>query len=554
MNYNILIGGAAGQGMNTLATIISKSLKRHGFHVFMNTVYMSRIRGGHNYFQIRFSDAPVTTHSDTLDMVFALNQETVDLHTGRLKSTGVVLSDQSVKSNRKVLIIDSKSMAKSMGHNKGENIILLGALTKLFDLDQKILMSVLKEKFKDKSLDLNSKAFLEGYKVSVNHFATVDKVEDNRILLNGNTAIALGAITAGLDVYSAYPMTPATSVMNYLIKKQKQAAYVVEQAEDEIAAIHIALGAASAGARAMTGSSGGGLALMVEALGLTAITETPLVIVDVMRPGPATGLPTKTGQSDLSFMLTASQDEFPRMIMAVRSVEDAFYQTIRAFDLADKYQVPVIILSDQYLADASRSTPKFNFDINYNRYLAKEEDIDTPYARYKLTESGVSPRILPGQYKRPVIADNHEHDPYGKISEAPQNRVDMHRKRLKKLDSILEDIQEPKTFGDPSADIVLVGFGSTEGAIEEAVTTCHSEGLSVSGLVFGDVYPLPTKKLLKLKNKTLINVEMNATGQLARLIRMETGLQFSDSILKFDGLQINAENIMEVLNERLQDI
>jgi 2-oxoglutarate ferredoxin oxidoreductase subunit alpha len=216
--------------------------------------------------------------------------------------------------------------------------------------------------------------------------------------------------------------------------------------------------------------------------------------------------------------------------------------------------VPVIILSDQYLADASRSTPKFNFDINYNRYLAKEEDIDTPYARYKLTESGVSPRILPGQYKRPVIADNHEHDPYGKISEAPQNRVDMHRKRLKKLDSILEDIQEPKTFGDPSADIVLVGFGSTEGAIEEAVTTCHSEGLSVSGLVFGDVYPLPTKKLLKLKNKTLINVEMNATGQLARLIRMETGLQFSDSILKFDGLQINAENIMEVLNERLQDI
>jgi 2-oxoglutarate ferredoxin oxidoreductase subunit alpha len=249
-------------------------------------------------------------------------------------------------------------------------------------------------------------------------------------------------------------------------------------------------------------------------------------------------------------MLTASQDEFPRMIIAVRSVEDAFYQTIRAFDLADKYQIPVIILSDQYLADASRTSPKFDFNINYNRYLAMESDIDTPYARYKITDSGVSPRLLPGQFNRPVIADNHEHDPYGKISESPENRVAMHLKRLRKLETLLEDIQEPRLIGQKDAKTVLVGFGSTEGAIEEAVSLANAKGFSVSGLVFGDVYPLPKKVLTSLKNKHLINIEMNATGQLARLIRMETGIQFSDSILKFDGLQINAENIMEVLNER----
>lgn len=551
MIYNILIGGAAGQGMNSLASILSKSLKRHGYHVFMNTVYMSRIRGGHNYFQIRFSDQHVTTHSNKIDLILALNQETIDLHSSRLKPTGVVLSDQTLKSSSKVIIIDSKSIAKKINHPKGDNIVLLGALTKLLGLDKNILLEALLEKFKDKAEVLNSEAFISGYNDSVNHFNTSKKTPDNRIILNGNTSIALGAITAGLGVYSAYPMTPATSIMNYLIKKQKTAGFVVEQAEDEIAAIHIALGAASAGVRSMTASSGGGLALMVEALGLTAITETPLVIVDVMRPGPATGLPTKTGQSDLSFMLTASQDEFPRMIIAVRNVEDAFYQTIRAFDLSEKYQIPVIILNDQYLADASMTISKFDFDIKYNRHLADEVEIDTPYQRYKFTDSGVSPRILPGQYGRAVIADNHEHDSYGKISEDPVNRVNMHMKRLNKLTSLEKDLQEPLLIGNPNPDTVLVGFGSTLGAIEESVTCLNQSGKKVAGLVFGDVYPLPTKTLLKLKDKALINIEMNATGQLARLIRMETGITFDDSILKFDGLQINAEEILEVLHERL---
>jgi 2-oxoglutarate ferredoxin oxidoreductase subunit alpha len=296
----------------------------------------------------------------------------------------------------------------------------------------------------------------------------------------------------------------------------------------------------------MTASSGGGISLMVEALGLTAITETPLVIVDVMRPGPATGLATKTGQSDLSFILTASQDEFPRMIIALKNPSDAFYQTVRAFDLADKYQMPIILLSDQYLADTSVTIDKLNFDFQINQHLATEDEIDHPYERYKITESGVSPRILPGQFNRPVISDNHEHTPLGEISENPMNRVEMHLKRLRKLETLKADLIEPDFYGQEDAETLLIGFGSTQGAIKEFV----KNNKHVAALVFGDVYPLPTQLLEKHKDKTLINVELNATGQLAKLIRMETGIKMNSSILKFDGLQINAEDIKEGLYER----
>jgi 2-oxoglutarate ferredoxin oxidoreductase subunit alpha len=548
MNYNILIGGAAGQGMNSLSNLLAKGLKRHGYKVFLNQVYMSRIRGGHNFFNIRFSDHNVTSYSNQLDLILALNQETIDLHSEKLKGTGVVLSDMSYTSNKKIVILDSKGIAKTLNHPKGDNMVLLGALIKIFKLDPSIFLELINKTLK--LPELNIEAFDKGYQTSVHHFETCSKKDDKDILINGNTSIGLGAIAAGMSVFSAYPMTPSTSIMNYLIKKQKTSAYYVEQAEDEIAAIHIALGAAAAGARAMTASSGGGLALMTEALGLVGITETPLVIVDVMRPGPATGLPTKTGQSDLSFLLTASQDEFPRMIIAVRDVEDAFYQTIRAFDLSEKYQIPVIILNDQFLADAYQTVPKFSFDHKINRYLSNDEDIQGDYQRYQLTESGVSPRLLPGLSKHTVIADNHEHDGYGRISEDPINRTNMHLKRLKKLDLLTNDIQEPLYFGPNDSDTVLVGFGSVKGAIEEAVLNLNRKGHKVSGLIFGDVFPLPLEKLDSLKDKRLINIEMNATGQFARLVRMESGITFKGSILKFDGLQISGEYIEEVYHER----
>lgn len=551
MTYNILIGGAAGQGMNTLSKIFSKGLKRHGYQVLTNTVYMSRIRGGHNYFQVRFSTSPVTSHHDDLDVILALNQETIDLHHDRLKDKALILGDQSLSHQGKALTINSRALALGLNHKKGENVVLLGALAKSFDLDKDIFLKLLDEAFKSDFHKLNRQAFEGGYALVEASFKALERQEDQSIYLNGNTSIALGAITAGMGAFSAYPMTPSTSIMNALLDKQKTGGFVVEQAEDEIAAIHIALGASAAGVRAMTASSGGGLALMVEALGLTAITETPLVIVDVMRPGPATGMPTKTGQSDLSFLLTASQDEFPRMIIAPNNVKDAFYQTIRAFDLADRLQIPVIIISDQYLADTSITTPHFKFDIDYNRHLADQADLPTPYARYAYTDTGVSPRVLPGFFKEAVIADNHEHDPYGKIAESPEIRVKMHDKRLKKLKTLESFIQEPQWIGPRDADTVLVGFGSTWGAISEAVETWNLDHPPIAGLVFSDVFPLATQSLEAIGHKKLINVELNATGQLAKLIRMETGIKMSDAILKYDGLQLSSKALLEVLNERL---
>lgn len=541
MNKNILIGGAAGQGMKSLSHIIGLALKKHGFYVHTHTVYMSRIRGGHNFFQIHFSDQPVTTHSHKLDAILALNQETVDKHKTRLKEEAFIIGDAQLKTDG--LLLSAKDQAQKINHPKGSNIILLGGLVKAFGLDKKIFLQVLDQVFKNKSLDLNHRALNIGYDLATNKVVLEPSGQDNKMLINGNQAIALGAIAAGLGVFSAYPMTPSTSVMNYLLDHEKEMNYMIEQAEDEISAIHIAVGASSAGVRSMTASSGGGLSLMVEAIGLTAVSETPLVIVDVMRPGPATGLPTKTGQSDLSFLLTASQDEFPRMIIAVKNPEDAFYQTIRAFDLADKYQIPVFVISDQYLADTDLTVATFKPVHQNQQYLADESEIDEIYERYKITPSGVSPRIIPGQFKRPVIADNHEHTALGAISEDPLNRTEMHLKRLRKLDTIRKELIEPEYIGHENADHILVGFGSTEGALKAFVKD-HPE---YAALVFGDVYPLPIDRIESLKDKKLINVELNATGQLARLIRMETGIKFDESILKFDGLQINAEDIKEAL-------
>lgn len=424
-----------------------------------------------------------------------------------------------------------------------ENMVLLGQFIKLFHLNFNIFETVMKKVIK-RNHEENSRALLTGYDAGNVLYHTELTKPDKHLLIDGNTSIALGALAAGLKVFSAYPMTPATSIMNYLIDKQEHTELIVEQAEDEIAAIHIALGASAAGVRSMTASSGGGLSLMVEAIGLTAITETPLVIANVMRPGPATGMPTKTGQGDLGFLLTASQDEMPRMIIALKDAEDCFYQTIRAFDLADKYQIPVILLSDQYLADTAKTIPMLDTQVNINQHLASEHEIDDLYKRYKITPSGISPRIIPGQYQRPVIADNHEHNEEGGITEIPDERTAMHLKRLRKLETLKQDLIEPAFYGSKENDVVLVGFGSLEGAIRSFV----KDNPSISGLVFGDVYPLPTKELIALKDKTLINVEMNATGQLAALIRMETGLAMQDSILKFDGIQMNAEYIKEVLH------
>lgn len=550
MKYNILIGGAAGQGIETVSFILEKILQRNGYFIFSSKDYMSRVRGGHNFTMIRFSDEVVNSHCTEIDAIIALDQNTIDIHHKSLNLDGLIIADKSLKfDDPRFKSLAIKDIALDVENKRSENIVALGALIKSFDIDTALVESILKEKFKKHYMS-NLLAFNKGYQLSnINKKANRVKANNN-ILINGNQAIGLGAIAGGVSFYAAYPMTPSTGIIDYIVSKRAETNVFFEQAEDEIAAINMALGASFAGARSMTASSGGGVSLMVESLGLVAMMETPLVLVNVQRPGPATGLPTRTEQSDLSFLLTASHGEIPRMIISLKNPEDAFYQTIRALNLADKYQALVILLSDQYLADSNVTSHPFDFsNIKIERHIACVDDIeDQVYKRYKLTENGISKRLIPGRSKgQIVITGSDEHDEYGHITESAKVRTDMVEKRMNKLKLLESELIEPEYYGIDEAEHILIAWGSTEGIIKDAVDILNKDSLKVASLIFGDIYPLPTKSLFKYTDNVsnIVNVEQNYTGQLAKLIRQETGIHCNKSILKYDGRQITAEEIVE---------
>ena len=551
MNYNILIGGSAGQGMDTVSDFLEKAFKKNGAYVFSHKDYMSRVRGGHNFTQIRFGDEPIYSHEQDLDLILALDENTVTFHKERLKTDGIIILDESLKiEDNKALKLPLKKTANTIGIPKGFTSVAAGAILKYFSFysDFENLFS---KKLDEKVRNLNIEAIKSGYKLIDSKYSLKGNDLSNHILINGNNAIALGAIAGGLDFYSAYPMTPATSIMTYLAKKQVEVGLVVDQAEDEISAINFAIGASYAGARAMTGSSGGGFSLMVEALGLAGITETPLVIVNSQRPGPATGLPTRTEQSDLSFLLTASHGEFPRVVLAPRNAEDAFYKTTKALNIADKYQTVVLLLTDQYLADGNVTIPKYDLSkVTIDRCISNGEELSSneEYKRYKVTESGISPRLIPGNSKNQVvIVDSDEHTEEGHITESSEVRIEQMDKRFRKMNSIKDDLEEPEYLGNEDIDILLIGFGSTYGALKESVDVLNKSGIKVGALSFCDVYPLPKENLNKhyKKAKKIVNVEQNFTGQFGKLVTQETGILMNYSILKYDGRQITGNEIAD---------
>ncbi|EKQ51668.1 MULTISPECIES: 2-oxoacid:acceptor oxidoreductase subunit alpha [unclassified Clostridium] len=551
MIYNILIGGAAGLGMETISSILEKILKRKGFEVFTIQDYMSRVRGGHNFFQIRFGDEEINSHWDELDGIIALDKETIDLHLERLKEDGFIISDEEIKlGDKRFFGLPLKTTAKNIGNPRVHGSVALGAFTRLFNLKLNGVKELLSEKFKDEIANKNFSAFEEGYKLLSPKYHIEAKNQDNNILIGGNDAIALGALAAGCKFYSAYPMTPSTSIMNYLASKMDEAEIVVEQAEDEIASINMAIGASYAGVRAMTGSSGGGFALMVEAVGLSGMLEVPLVIAEIQRPGPTTGLPTRTEQGDLKFVISSSPGEIPKMVIALRDPENAFYQTVRAFNIADKYQIPVILLGDQFLADSIRTVKPFDFEsVKIERCLQDYKYADAKeYKRYEITESGISPRITPGKISGlTVLVDSDEHDEYGHITESGEVRNKMNEKRLRKMEYLKEDIQEPEFIGEENADTLLIAWGSLYSPVKEAIKLLNkdSENDKYCALVFGDVWPLPDKQIKKYAciAKRVINIEQNATGQLAGVIREYTGIKCDSSILKYDGRPISSQEI-----------
>ncbi|MBP8639088.1 MAG: 2-oxoacid:acceptor oxidoreductase subunit alpha [Dictyoglomi bacterium] len=555
MDIKIVIGGEAGQGIQTISNIMSKFFLRSGYYVFTEQSYQSRIRGGHNFTQVRVSSEPVSSPDDGIDILVALNRETVDIHSS--ETGGIIIYDNELikdLSGDKLFGVPLQKIAIEKTQNKlAVNSVACGVLAGLLDGDISILERLMREQFKDPDIgEKNVLAVRSGYEIGKSNRTLPFKItplsQKDRLLIDGGSAVGFGAIVAGCRFLSAYPMTPGTAVMNFLAGHSKRFNIVVEQAEDEIAAINMVLGASFAGVRSMVTTSGGGFALMVEGLSLAGMTETPCVIHIGQRPGPATGLPTRTEQGELLFVINAGHGEFPRYITAPRDAEDAFYKTIKAFNLADKYQIPSIILTDQFLIDSMTTIDSLDVkDIKIERHIVTEPDNN--YARHLLTSSGISPRALPGTEGILVITDSDEHDEEGHITEDLEIRKNMVEKRLKRGEYLKEDVEEPVFFGDKDSSIVLTGWGSTYGILKEAVNRLTKEGISVSLLHFSDVYPLPDKTLNSLRDKRFISVENNATGQLAQLIRRETGINITEKILKYNGRPFTPSEIVRRFKE-----
>jgi 2-oxoglutarate ferredoxin oxidoreductase subunit alpha len=563
VDLNILIGGAAGQGVHAVTVPLAKTLVRQGCHVLFIMDYQSRIRGGHLFNRIRVADQPLTSSREGVDLLVALNQETVTLHREELAPDGVLIYDASrvkeVPPGVRTLALDpEKLLTEKKAGEIAVNAGASGALLGLLKVPVEPLLALLLEAFGDKGEDVvgwNHKAAAAGYRQAAalgnsHSLAGTSPPEPPRLLINGHEALALGALAAGLQFVSGYPMTPWSSVLNAVGSRAAQWGVVVEQAEDEIAAINMALGASYAGVRALTGSSGGGFSLMVEALGLAGCSETPLVIVEAMRPGPSTGLPTRTSQGDLGFVLYASQDDSPRAVLAPGTPAQGFALAARAFNIADRYQLPVFLLTDQYFADTSwtMETADFPARVDIDRGSLELGAAQEPYERYALTESGVSPRRLPG-FGPVVVADSDEHTPDGHLTEDLKMRVLMHDKRLRKLQGLVQELNGITAAGPPDAPLALLCWGSSLGPVAEAVSRLNAAGTPARMVHLSELWPFPRGVVNRALGaaKRLVMVEMNATGQLNRLLRQETGLQAEELVLKYDGAPLTPEYILRGL-------
>lgn len=562
MEVNILVGGAAGQGMDTIMYMIGRALARQGHRFVSSKDYMSRVRGGHNFTRLRVGETTPWSNNAETDILVALNEETYLLHKASLSGKGRVIYDPGEftipEDDAGRLPIPLKEAARAAGGVIMANVVAVGALAALLGMQQGPLQEIIGETFADKPdvVPGNLAALASGFDAAqpqcLECFPLPAPGEEPLLYLDGNQILGMSAMGSGCRFLSAYPMTPATGVFSYLAQNGHNNGVVVEQAEDEIAAINMALGASYAGLRAMTATSGGGFALMAEGLSLAGMTEIPVVIVLAMRPGPATGLPTRTEQGDLFFAVHGGHGEFPRAVLSATGHEDAFYRLNKAFELADKYQIPVIFLSDQNFADTQRSIAPFDFArLRYSRHLAAAQDIDTPYLRYRYTDSGVSPRLIPGVAEGEVVLiDSDEHDEKGNIIEDAEIRRAMADKRQSKVTALAAEMDEPEHYGSSDAEILLIGWGSNYGVLREAVDTLLQAGGSAAILHFADLWPLPTRSVSEWLGKCRISfcVENNASGQFRRLLLMDAGLKVDHSILKYDGRPFfAAEIVTEVL-------
>ncbi|HZU06156.1 MAG TPA: 2-oxoacid:acceptor oxidoreductase subunit alpha [Chloroflexota bacterium] len=570
-DLSIKIGGEAGQGVESSGAGFAKALARAGLWIYGLQDYMSRIRGGHNFYQVRVSDHELWTFRDAVHMLLPLTTEAVERHWREIVPGGAVLYDVGLKFDEaplrergiKLFAMPLMKIAEQQGGNRiMMNTAALGAVAGITEFDFAYIADIIETNFKRKGaavVESNLKVARYAYDAGQEQFAAdfdwklVARPGPKRMVINGNQALALGAIAAGCRFISGYPMTPATSILEYMNAKARQFGIVTKQTEDEIAALLMAIGAAHAGVRAMTATSGGGFCLMTEALGFAGCTETPVVIVDAQRAGPSTGLPTRTEQGDLEFVLHASHGEFPRIVLTPGTIEECFYAGARAFNLAEKYQCPVIIMQDLTQSNSIRAIDLDRFDfasirIDRGALLTPEELDRLPdgYRRHLVTPDGISPRAVPGHPKAVYVTTGDEHTDQGYITEEADIRRAQMDKRMRKLETARAEMRLPVRYGPQDAELTFVGWGSTYGAIREAVDILNAAGTRANQLHFMEVWPLDWERVRALLDeaRSLVLVEQNYSGQLGNVLRTYTGKTMDKKILKYDGRPISPDEIV----------
>lgn len=568
------IGGEAGFGIMSSGTMLARTFSRVGHHVFAVNDYPSLIRGGHNLVTVRIGATPFSGVTQHIDILVALNSETVERHKEKLSDTAIVVFDPKDKEWKQeefsktvtLLPIPLRDIISELhADSVMRNTIVLGATVALLGAPFEALFSVIQDQFSRKGkeiVDQNEKIARSGYEYVTNHFPKLTSaylspgtIIGKQLIINGSEAVGLGAIRAGLKFAAIYPMTPINALITFLADHAKELGIVYKQPEDEVAGINMAIGASLAGVRSMVATSGGGFALMVEGLSLAGMVEVPLVIDLGMRVGPATGMPTYTEAAELLFAIHAGHGEFPRIILAPSNALEAYELTVQAFHLADRFQVPVFVLTDKYLNESqwcvSHSIFEKAISIDRGKLVTGDTGkLDGEFLRYDPAPSdGVSLRSVPGTLHGQYWANSYEHDETGHMTDDAKKRVQMVEKRLRKIKAIREEIMPPEYFGDRDADIVFVTWGTTKEAVVSAVSLLQKQGKKVGVVTYPWIYPFPVEatKTYLAHAKRIIDVEQNATGQLVTLIRAETGIEITEKLLKYDGRTWFPEEIIEKL-------
>ncbi|WP_338594102.1 2-oxoacid:acceptor oxidoreductase subunit alpha [Staphylococcus haemolyticus] len=555
------VGGQQGEGIESTGEIFATAMNRKGYYLYGYRHFSSRIKGGHTNNKIRVSTAPVHAISDDLDILVAFDQETIELNHHEMREDSIIIADAKAKPTKpeqcraQLIELPFTSTAKELGTALMKNMVAVGATSAIMDLDTATFETLITNMFTkkgEKVVEMNIEALNQGYtlmKEQLNDlqgdFKLQTTEETPHLYMIGNDAIGLGAISAGSRFMAAYPITPASEIMEYMIANVPKVGGTVVQTEDEIAAANMAIGANYAGVRAFTASAGPGLSLMIEAIGLSGMTETPLVIINTQRGGPSTGLPTKQEQSDLMQMIYGTHGDIPKIVVAPTDAEDAFYLTIEAFNLAEEYQCPVIILSDLQLSLGKQTVERLDYNkIQIRRGellqsdIEREEDDKQYFRRYALTGNGVSPRPIPGVKGGIHHVTGVEHNEEGKPSEAAENRRQQMEKRMLKTTNLLIEKTVELDEQHEEADILFIGFISSKGAIQEGAERLNAQGIKVNTMQIRQLHPMPKDVIQAAIDKVsrVIVVEHNYQGQLSNILKMNTTIQ--DKLInqtKYDG-------------------